>query len=434
MNTPNQIAPVVLAANVAPGFRNKFIAVWFTIGLLLLTLGVARAAGPDENYLAIYGIMGQADALNTKGQTSQAHDKYVEAEQDLIQFQRENPDWNVKIVTYRLNYLAEKIAATAPAAPVPVAAPAPAPASTTDNAASSAADTTSSPTAPVASPPAAPVAAKSPVKLLDAGSEPRTVLRLHPTVGDKQSMSMTMKIGMDMNVAGNAVPAMDLPAIVMNLDVAVKDISADGIIAYTMQFNDATIGATDKTPPAVATAMKAGLDGISGMTGTGTMSDRGVVKNVEMKLPATAAPQLAQTIGQMKDSFSSSSTPLPEEAVGPGAKWEYQTRIKSQGMAIDQTIAFELVSVEGDHVNLRSTLTQSAANQKISNPAMPTLKMDLTKMTGNGGGTSTLDLGKLMPVAGTLAEKTEMSMSMNVGQQKQTMDMKMDINVSIESK
>jgi len=136
----------------------------------------------------------------------------------------------------------------------------------------------------------------------------------------------------------------------------------------------------------------------------------------------------------MKDSFSSSSTPLPEEAVGPGAKWEYKTRLKSQGMAIDQTVDFELVSADGDHVNLRSTITQSAANQKISNPAMPTMKMDLTKMSGNGGGTSTLDLGKLMPVSGTLAEKTEMVMGMNVGQQKQTMDMKMDINVSIESK
>jgi len=430
MNTPNQIAPVVLAANVSPGFRNKSFAVWFTVGLLLLTLGVARAAGPDEDYLAIYGIMGQADALNTKGQTSQAHDKYVEAQQDLIQFQKDNPGWNVNIVSYRLNYLAEKITDTSPATVATVTTPA---ADTTSSPAVNAAIPAASTSQPAGSPATAPIA-KSPVKLLDAGSEPRTVLRLHPTVGDKQSISMTMKIGMDMSVAGNTVPAMDLPAIVMNLDVAVKDISAEGTIAYTILFNAATIAADANTQPAIATAMKASLDGFSGMTGTGEMSDRGVVKNVDLKLPANAAPQLAQAIGQMKDSFSSSSTPLPEEAVGPGAKWEYKTRIKSQGMNIDQTIAFELVSVEGDHVNLRSTLTQSALNQKISNPAMPTMKMDLTKMSGNGGGTSTLDLGKLMPVSGTLAEKTEMSMSMNIGQQKQTMNMKMNINVSIEAK
>jgi hypothetical protein len=180
--------------------------------------------------------------------------------------------------------------------------------------------------------------------------------------------------------------------------------------------------------------MKSGLAGISGMSGTGEMSDRGIVRNVEMKLPANAAPQLSQTITQMKDSISSSATPLPEEAVGPGAKWEYQTRLKSQGMVIDQKLTYELVAVDGDQLTLRSTITQNAANQKISNPAMPTLKMDLNKMTGNGGGTTTLYLGKLMPVSATLDEKTEMVMGMNIGQQKQTMDMKMNINVVIESK
>jgi hypothetical protein len=143
---------------------------------------------------------------------------------------------------------------------------------------------------------------------------------------------------------------------------------------------------------------------------------------------------MSKTMDQMKESFSSSSTPLPEEAVGPGAKWEYQTRIKSQGMTIDQTMTFELVAIEGDRLTLRSTITQNAANQKIQNPAMPGLKVDLTKMTGNGTGSSTFDLGRIMPVSGTLAEKTEVIMDMNVGQQKQTMDMKMDMSVTIETK
>ena len=103
-------------------------------------------------------------------------------------------------------------------------------------------------------------------------------------------------------------------------------------------------------------------------------------------------------------------------------------------MNIDQTITCELVSVDGDVLNLHSTLTQNAANQKISNPAMPGLKIDLSKMTGNGTITTVLDLGKLMPQTATVDEKTEVAMGMNIGQQKQTMDMKMNINVAIEAK
>ena len=415
MNTSNRIAPSLLAGNFSPPVHRKSITAWLTAGLLLLTMCAARATDvPDDDYLAIYGIMTQADALGARGETNAAHAKYIEAERDLEQFQRSNPNWNVHIVTFRLNYLAGKIAGTTPA-----------PATATPAIATN--------TSTVTLTAAAKTASKSPVTLLDAGSEPRTVLRLHPTAGDKQSVTMTMKVGMDMGAAAPA-PTMDIPAVVMSMDVEVKNISPDGDISYTMAFNDATIAADTNTTAAIAAAMKSSLAGISGMTGTGEMSNCGLVKKVEMKLPATAAPQLQQTIGQMKNSLNNSATPLPEEAVGPGARWKYQTRIKSQGMSIDQTVICQLVSVEGDRITLRNTLTQNAAHQIIQNPAMPGLKMDLTKLTGAGAGTATLDLGKLMPVAATLAEKTRIVMSMNVGQQPHTMDMKMNINVAIESK
>jgi hypothetical protein len=437
MNTPHQIAPAIVAANFSLPVRKKSFSAWMMSGLLLLTLCAARADVPDDDYLAIYGIMNQADALDADGKISQAHAKYIKAYQALEEFRRSHPDWNVNIVSYRLNYLAEKAAATSehPAGSdtgtiVVKKTPAAAEGSATPPANTVAPESTD-PTSVIKETASA---AKSPVKLLDAGSEPRTVLRLHPTTGDKQIMTMTMQVGMDMSTAGKPTPAMSIPAIVMNMDVAVTSISTNGDITYAMVFNDATITADTNTLPAIAAAMKAGLGDISGMTGTGEMSDGGIVKKVEIKLPATAAPQLRQTIGQMKESFNSSATPLPEAAVGPGARWEYQTRIKSQGMSIDQTLTCELVSIEGDRLNLRTTITQNAANQKIQNPAVPTLQMDLTKMTGNGTGTTTLDLGKLMPVSAMLAEKTEVVMAMNVRQQKQTMDMKMNMNVVIESK
>ena len=433
MNTPYRIVPAIAAANFFPAGRKKSFPAWMMIGLLLLTLATARADQSEDDYLSIYITMDQADTLSASGNVSRAHAKYAEAQQALAQFQRAYPNWNPNIVSFRLNYLAGKIADTSGTA-VSASAAAVNTAGATASASASAVTTVVATSGPVVASPAAPPAAKSPVKLLDAGSEPRTVLRLHPAAGDKQAVTMTMKMGMDMSAAGKQMPATDLPAMIMSMDVAVKDIATDGDITYEMVFNNADIAAGIITLPAVATAMKTGLASINGMTGTGKMSNCGIVKSVEMKMPATAAPQISQTLDQMKDSFSSSATPLPEEAVGPGAKWEYKTRLKSQGMNIDQTITCELVSVDGDVLNLHSTLTQNAANQKISNPAMPGLKMDLTKMTGNGTITTVLDLGKLMPQTATVDEKTEVAMGMNIGQQKQTMDMKMNINVAIEAK
>ncbi len=408
MSTSHLIIPDFFGVNPTLRVGKKCLFLWTLLALLLMS-GAARAEGPDDDYLAIVNTMTQADALNASGQTQQAHTNYIAAQRALAAFQRDNPGWQTRMVSYRLKYLGEKVAATAeaPAAPaVTRQATAAAPAT----------------------------ASNSPVKLLDAGGEPRTVLRLHPAVGDKQTLTMTMKMAMNMSAADKQVPAMDLPAMRMTMDVGVKDISADGDIAYQMIFTDASVVTNASTLPAVAAAMQSSLASLRGLTGTGSMSANGIIKHVEMKLPAGADPQLSQAMDQMKESFSASATPLPDEAVGPGARWEYQTQIKSQGMTIDQAATYELVSLAGDRLTLRSTMTQNAANQKIQNPAMPGLNVDLNKLTGTATGGSTFDLAHIMPVLGTIDGNTEAVMNMNMGQQPQTMDMKMNMNVTLEAK
>ncbi len=379
--------------------------------LLLLTLCVARAAGPDDDYVAIFSIINDADNLNKNGNTSQAHAKYIQAQQELLVLKQTNPNWNSRIVNYRLNSLAEKIADTAEK---PMA-----PASSDTNA-----DKTGSVAAVV----------KSQVKLLDAGSEPRRALRLHPDAGDKQTLNMTMKMGMDMTMAGKSNPSVSIPPMAITMVVDVKSVAPNGDISYAVTYDDVSVATDTNTLPAVEAAMKSALAGIKGMSGTGKLSSHGIHLGMQMKLPPNANPQMTQVMNQMKDSFSSSALPLPEEAVGVGAKWEYKTKLKSQGMTIDQTITSELVSIDGDHATMRNTILQSAANQKVQNPAMPGLKVDLAKLTGTGTGTSTLDLSKLLPVSATLDEKTETSMAVNMGQQKQDVDMTMNINIILESK
>ena len=129
----------------------------------------------------------------------------------------------------------------------------------------------------------------------------------------------------------------------------------------------------------------------------------------------------------MKGSFAHLAVPLPEEAVGPGAKWEVRMPIKTQGMTIYQTTICELVSLEGERLTTKSAVVQDAANQKVQNPAMPGLKMDLTKMADKGTGELTLDLAKLLPAAGNSESHSESSMMMDMAGQNQAMTLKMDL-------
>ncbi|HEY3852834.1 MAG TPA: tetratricopeptide repeat protein [Verrucomicrobiae bacterium] len=98
--------------------------------LILFLAGVARAAGPDDQYLDIYNEIGAADALLQGGQSQAAASKYVDAQTRLKKIKEVSPDWNPDVVSFRLNYISDKLVALGnaaePSAPKPVvSAPAP---------------------------------------------------------------------------------------------------------------------------------------------------------------------------------------------------------------------------------------------------------------------------------------------------------------------
>jgi Flp pilus assembly protein TadD len=109
----------------------------FGILALFLALAVVRvqSQGLDDQYLRIYTLMQEADSLSESRPTL-ALEKYRQAETGLQQLQRGSPDWNAKLVGYRVTYVAgqiavlsAKLAASAPSAPqvsaTPPARPAP---------------------------------------------------------------------------------------------------------------------------------------------------------------------------------------------------------------------------------------------------------------------------------------------------------------------
>ena len=371
---------------------------------LFMALVPARADEPEDVYLRIYSMAQQADTMKANGQSVAALAKYREAHKALLNFQREYPQWNKQVVTYRLNDLAQKIAALYETAPTPVEGPKVRPATTAQ------------------------------AKLLEAGAEPRKVLRLHPKPGDKQTLGMTLKMAMEVKMGETEAPKMKMPAIQLTLDATVKGVSPEGEISYEMVMSDASVADDPEVMPQIAGAMKSAFASIKGSSGMGTMSDRGFSKGAEIKAPAGAAPQVNQAMEQMRESFSHLAAALPEEAIGAGAKWEVTMPIKTQGMTLEQTAIYELVSLEGERVTVKRTLAQRATNQKIENPMAPGMKLDVTKMTGTGAGQITFDLAKLLPAEGTMNLRSDMSMSLDMGGQKQAVNMKMDLDMRLEPK
>jgi hypothetical protein len=385
---------------------------------LVLLLGAmpAWADGPDDDYLKIYGVIQQGDELNTAGKVDLAKAKYLQAMTSLASFKTNYPYWNNQLVALRLNYLTQRITKLSEK-PRLAAAETPAPNSGAPSGAKAAA-----------------VASAAQIKLLDPGAEPRKVLRLHPKAGDKQTLEMTLKMTVETKMGEMATPAMKLPEIKMTMDTTIKDVAENGDITYELVMTDVGIGDESGASPQIAEVLKGAFGGIKGQSGTGTTSSRGISKGFEFKAPSDANPQTRQIVDQMKEFSADLAISLPEEAVGPGAKWQVKMPVKAQGMTINQDSTYEVVALDGDSLTTKGNMSQEAANQKIQSPAMPGIQLDLTKMTGKGSGERIYDLAKLLPTTGKGHVHSETAMAMNMGGPKQAMNVKTDIDISFAAK
>src|ERR1039458_5213283 len=95
-----------------------------TLTFFLALSGAALAAGPDDDYLAIYGQIQQADALQKSGQLPAAATQYLQARAALVKLHADHPDANPAAVSYRLDYLADKLKELAAYLPTTNAVPA----------------------------------------------------------------------------------------------------------------------------------------------------------------------------------------------------------------------------------------------------------------------------------------------------------------------
>jgi tetratricopeptide (TPR) repeat protein len=88
----------------------RFCAALVVVLLVLGLLSARAQQDADDQYLVIYSLIQQADGLAGSGQPQPALTQYAEVQNELQKFQKIFPDWNPRIVNFRLKYLAERIA------------------------------------------------------------------------------------------------------------------------------------------------------------------------------------------------------------------------------------------------------------------------------------------------------------------------------------
>lgn len=374
-------------------------------------LATTRGATADDQYLQIFNSIEKADELAAKNKSAEAKAKYLEAQKQLSQFRKTFPTYNTKLVNFRLNDLTGKIDALALAE-------------------AAAAATNATETITITRHPAA---AGLQIKLLEPGAEPRQVLRLQAKSQEVQRVKISARMTMGLSMPNQPGQTIKTPTAVMSATVTTQEANAQGEIGYEVVINDVTVQPEEGAMKELVVEMQKSLGAAKGMVLNGIMTDRYQTKKIEAKSSLPASPSAKEDLETLKETFSNSEFVLPEEAVGVGAKWELKHKKKKRGMLVDETIVHEITALEGSIVTVKSTLTQSGASQKISNPLMPALKVDMNKMTGTVLETTTVDLTKAFPTQATVNESSEVNMSMANAGQKQTLTMKSETQSTLET-
>lgn len=377
----------------------------------------AHGSPADDSYYQVYTLIDKGDELQKSGQKERAIAKYQQALKGLREIKSLHPTYNPKLVSARLDYLYEQIdKLSRPVEPVAVEST-----SETD---------TSKPA----------VAAGSGFKLLNPGTEPRLALRIEPKAGDKQHLSVKLNITASFEApqqAAASMPPIEIPTILVELDSEIKGISDDGDISYSLtitKFDLENVTKSTNGAPELGEMIKPLAGELVGFSVEGTFTSRGISKGVRAGPAVKRDPEMKEVFDQLNDILANMLSPLPEEAVGLGAKWENKKAVTTQGMRMNQATVTEITKAEAGQVTLKTQITQNAPRQKVSNSAMPGLKMDLTEMGGTGRGQTTMSPSHLFPLNTQMAMDFHAAMAMNMGKEKQTMKFSFGLKIDLESK
>ena len=274
------------------------------------------------------------------------------------------------------------------------------------------------------------------ITVASTGAEPKTRLRYKVAAGQNFAMEIATNMSVTVAVEGMAIPAMDMPVMKMTANIAVKNVAANGDITYDLAFSEMTAEGKPGMDPSLVAMVQGAASQITQLKGTLVVSDRGVTKSGDIDVNKVTDPNLRQTLTSLASQLESLSVPLPEEAVGVGAKWEVRQALNAAGVQMFQRMEAELASIDASSVTLRIKSEQTTPPQPINNPSLPAgATVEIEKMSGTGAGTMKLQFDSLVPTSELTSTQTgSMAMSMAGMSQKMNMDMKATITVGPKKK
>lgn len=266
------------------------------------------------------------------------------------------------------------------------------------------------------------------IDLLTAGTGDKKQLRFTPLINSRQISTLTLKVDdRNLNVG--------IPATKLTMEIVVTQIAPNGDISFDFTYKNVDIVAEPGTPPAVIDPIRRSLASLVGLSGAVVVDSRGQTKSTSTKLPQGLDPTTQQIFEQLSNSLGQLYAPLPEEAVGLGARWRTSQELNVNGIQLTQSAIYELVSNQGSVLQLKMLVEQEAQSQEVKLPATPEIpagfRVQLRSFSNQGEGEMTLRLGQMLPQRSILSSRSSVVLNFKPAETEQAVPVNQELTVQI---
>jgi Family of unknown function (DUF6263) len=271
---------------------------------------------------------------------------------------------------------------------------------------------------------------KMTVKLLTAGSGPKQKLRYRFGAPQTHRVVVTIAMSVGVSTKERSVPVQKMPDMEMYLTLENRAVSPTGTLSYVFRLTRA--GLTGEGGGAMkqrfSKALGPALAQLTGLTGGGEVTPRGVATHAKLKIPEGLGGSAHKAVQSLQEQLGQLSTPLPEVAVGVGAQWEVRKPLSRSTMRMAQLTKYTLVKLQGSKVTLDVRLEQFAPSQDlVSSKLLRGTKVTLHSLRSTGKGRFEIDLSSPVP-GGSLSYESRLDQTISASDKSQRMQL--DLKVS----
>lgn len=243
------------------------------------------------------------------------------------------------------------------------------------------------------------------IEMLSTGKDPKKPLRYEFRTGRTRAFRLDIAVAVERAIDGQLAPG--VPALTLSVKGKVKTLSLDeGVAKREVTFSE-LVPSISGVPHEILLQIQQQYAPLSGISLLESVNSQGAVLGVNFD-QRVIEPQVLALMQQLQDGMTNAYLTLPDEPVGPGARWIARTEMGAAGITLDQRSEVHLLSLEGSRGEFEMKLSQKAKTTKITGADLPPgVEMEVSKVDGKGSGTMSVDFQKLL-VSSQIRLTTEM--------------------------